>query len=74
MVIVVEFPFGKPICCPPDSRIVTVHIMVSSASLTLSSTVGTMTSLVVSVMPAGNERVTGEGSVKSPGSVWKESE
>ena len=72
--IVAEFPFGKSIVCPPKFVIVIVQRMVSSASLMLSSTVGTVTLLVVSVMPAGNERVTGVGLVKSPGSVWRERE
>ena len=74
MVIVAEFPFGKSIVCPPESVIVIVQRMVSSASLKSSSSVGTVTSLVVSVIPAGNERVTGVGLVKSPGSVWRERE
>ena len=72
MVIVAEFPFGKSTVCPPDARIVIVQRMVSSASLMLSSSVGTKTVLEVSVIPAGNERVTGVGLVKSPGSVCVE--
>ena len=74
MVMVAEFPSGKSTGRPPEpeSRIVMVQMMVSTASFTSSSTVTTMTSLEALVMPAGNERVTGEGLLKSLGSVWRE--